>query len=66
MIDDAEKPFYDPEADEALIKAIEETFIATNKRKLIKLPYHINDQAFADAVVQNFKEIIRKGVNYKQ
>jgi uncharacterized protein (UPF0261 family) len=28
-----------------------------SSRKLIRLPHHVNDPAFADALVANFKEI---------
>jgi uncharacterized protein (UPF0261 family) len=56
-IDAPGKPFHDPDADSALFSAIEKDFQATKKRKLIKLPYHINDQQFAAAVVSNFREV---------
>jgi len=57
MIDAEGMPFYDPEADEALFRAIEENVIQTADRKVIRLPYHINDPEFAQALVDNFKEI---------
>ncbi|AER67410.1 Uncharacterized conserved protein UCP033271 [Thermovirga lienii DSM 17291] len=57
MIDAEGMPFYDPEADEALFKAIEENVVQTPNRKVIRLPYHINDPEFAQALVDNFKEI---------
>src|SRR5690606_11315538 len=50
-------PFYDPAADRALFSAIEKNFLPSSRRKLIKLPYNINDPAFADALVQAFLEI---------
>jgi len=31
--------------------------VQTARRRLIKLAHHINDQAFADALVKNFREI---------
>lgn len=55
---DAEgQPFWDPEADESLFTAIEFGVRWTGKRRLIKLPLHINDPAFADAAAAAFREI---------
>ncbi|MEH2492665.1 Tm-1-like ATP-binding domain-containing protein [Bradyrhizobium sp. AZCC 2230] len=56
-IDAPGKSFHDPDADSALFSAIEKDFQNTKRRKLIKLPYHINDPQFAAAVVSNFREI---------
>jgi uncharacterized protein (UPF0261 family) len=56
-IDAPGKPFWDPAADKALFDAIAENFRTTGNRKLIRLPHHINDQAFADALVANFNQI---------
>jgi len=58
LLDLPGKPFHDPEADEALFHAIEGTVKQTDKRRLIRLPYHINDPVFADALVSNFNEIM--------
>lgn len=52
------KPFHDPDADAALFDALEKNLRQTAQRKLIRLPMHINDPAFADALVANFREII--------
>jgi uncharacterized protein (UPF0261 family) len=55
---DAEgQPFWDPEADEELFTAIEFGVRWTEQRRLVKLPLHINDPAFADAAVAAFREI---------
>lgn len=51
-------PFYAPGADAALFKALEDTVKQTEKRRLVRLPYHINDPEFAAAVKQNFDEIV--------
>jgi uncharacterized protein (UPF0261 family) len=51
------KPFYDPQADNALFEALETTLRPTDKRRLIRLPMHINDPAFVDALVANFREV---------
>lgn len=50
-------PFWDPEADRSLFEAIERTIAPTGSRHVERLPFHINDPAFADAVVQAFREI---------
>jgi uncharacterized protein (UPF0261 family) len=52
------QPFYDPGADAALFSAIENTFEQTSDRQLIRLPLHINDPAFSEALVENFLEIM--------
>lgn len=49
------QPFFDPEADRALFAALESTVRATASRRLTRLPYHINDPAFGDAVVRTFR-----------
>ncbi len=56
-IDAPAKPFFDPAANRALFSTIERMFVQTARRRLIKLPYHINDRPFADAIVRNFREI---------
>ena len=50
-------PFHDPEADAALFETIEATLIATPNRQLLRLPLHINDPDFADAIVWAFDDI---------
>lgn len=57
MIDAPEMPFYDPEADEALFRAIEETVEETADRKVIRVPFHVNDPEFVATLVENFREI---------
>src|SRR5262249_2115613 len=56
-IDAPGQPFYDPAADRALFTAIEQTFRAASNRRLIRLPHHINDAAFAEALAASFREI---------
>jgi uncharacterized protein (UPF0261 family) len=46
--------FHDPEADAALFTALEKTVRQTATRRLVRLPQHINDPAFAAAVVEAF------------
>jgi uncharacterized protein (UPF0261 family) len=50
-------PFWDPTADEALFDVLASNFRTGTNRKLLRIPSHINDRAFADAVVATFKEI---------
>jgi uncharacterized protein (UPF0261 family) len=56
-IDAPGQPFYDPAADAALFEALESTVQQTARRKLVRLPLHINDARFAQALVQSFREI---------
>jgi uncharacterized protein (UPF0261 family) len=56
-LDIAGGPFFDREADAALFEALEDGLRATSKRQLIRLPLHINDPEFSDALVKNFLEI---------
>lgn len=51
------QPFYDPAADAALFDAIAERLKQTDRRRLVRLPHHINDRAFSAALVKNFREI---------
>ncbi|MGL5363059.1 MAG: Tm-1-like ATP-binding domain-containing protein, partial [Bosea sp. (in: a-proteobacteria)] len=51
------KPFWDPDADAALFKALTETMRITPNRQLITLPHHINDAAFAAALVEHFRAL---------
>lgn len=57
MLDAPGMPFHDPDADHALFTALERTVVQTDKRRLIRLPHHINDPAFIEAVVAHFLEI---------
>ena len=57
LLDAPGKPFHDPEADAALFTALAETFSASERRRLIRLPYNINEPAFAQALVTQFREI---------
>jgi uncharacterized protein (UPF0261 family) len=51
------KPFWDPAADAALFEALETHVRQTEKRRLIRVPCHINDPLFADTAVAHFREI---------
>ena len=56
-IDKPGQPFHDAEADRALFTAIEQNFRASTDKRLIRLPLHINDEGFADALVAAWREI---------
>ncbi|WP_287985712.1 Tm-1-like ATP-binding domain-containing protein [Piscinibacter sp.] len=56
-IDRPGAPFHDPEADRVLFETIERQFRAGPGRKLIRLPLHVNDEAFADALVAAWHEV---------
>jgi uncharacterized protein (UPF0261 family) len=51
------EPFYDPAADAALFGAVADNLRETSRRKLIRLPLHINEPAFSAALVENFRAI---------
>ena len=51
------KPFHDPQADEALFSALEATLRRTANRKLLRFPFAINDEAFADALAAHFQDL---------
>ena len=49
--------FHDPGARAALFGALEETVRQTGTRQLLRLPHHVNDPAFADALVAAFEAV---------
>jgi uncharacterized protein (UPF0261 family)/ABC-type branched-subunit amino acid transport system ATPase component len=56
-LDKPDGPFWDPAADRALFDAISTGFRSGTDRKLVRLPQHINDEAFAVALVAAFREV---------
>lgn len=56
-LDIAGGPFFDPDADAALFAAIEKSVDWSDRRRLVRLPYHINDPEFADAVAAHWHQI---------
>jgi uncharacterized protein (UPF0261 family) len=58
LLDAPGQPFHDPEADAALFAALERTLKPTARRRLMRLPYAINDPAFADALVAELNEAL--------
>ncbi|KAM7276346.1 hypothetical protein ACFE04_018212 [Oxalis oulophora] len=51
------QPFYDPEATITLINELQSLIIPTEDRQVKVYPNHINDAAFANALVESFLEI---------
>ncbi len=51
------QPFHDPQADAALFAALEEHLIQTADRRLLRLPLHINDAGFSEALARTFRDI---------
>ena len=56
-IDKPGQPFHDPEADRVLFDTIAKAFRAGPDRKLQRLPLHLNDEAFAEALVVAWREL---------
>jgi uncharacterized protein (UPF0261 family) len=56
MIDAPGQPFHDPEADRVLFETLEREVRQTPERRLVRRPEHLNDPAFADALVSAFRE----------
>jgi uncharacterized protein (UPF0261 family)/ABC-type branched-subunit amino acid transport system ATPase component len=61
LIDAPGQPFHDPAADQMLFETLENEFQPGANRRLIKLDMNINDPAFAQALVNNFLEILPSG-----
>jgi len=57
------KAFWDQDADAALFDALERRWQATDRRRLIRLPYHINDPRFAETAVTQYREIAQQGLS---
>ncbi len=56
-VDKPGQPFHDPQANRALFSTIEQGFRPGPNRKLLRLPLHINDEAFAQALVAAWQEV---------
>jgi uncharacterized protein (UPF0261 family) len=57
-LDAAGQPFHDPDARAALFAALEQTVEQTERRRLVRRPENINDPGFADALVDQFREVV--------
>jgi uncharacterized protein (UPF0261 family)/ABC-type branched-subunit amino acid transport system ATPase component len=56
-IDKPGQPFHDPDADRVLFATIEQGFRRGANRELRLLPHHVNDDAFAEALVAAWHEV---------
>ncbi len=56
------QPFHDPEADAALFSELERLVEQTEGRQVRRLPHHINDPEFAQALVKAFLALMGKVV----
>jgi uncharacterized protein (UPF0261 family)/ABC-type branched-subunit amino acid transport system ATPase component len=52
------QPFWDPEADAALFRALERTVRQTGNRQLIRVNQNINDPEFAAAILSTFRALL--------
>jgi uncharacterized protein (UPF0261 family) len=59
-LDASGQAFWDPAADAALFDTLGSELRETARRKLMRLPYHINDPQFAQAAVEEFLKIARQ------
>ncbi len=57
MLDSPDQQFWDPAANRALFRALEETVRQSEVRKLIRTSHNVNDAEFTDLVVQTFREL---------
>ena len=53
-LDSTGQAFFDPEADAVLFEELEAAVDPNKKGSIKRLPYHINDAAFAGALVEEF------------
>lgn len=60
-IDAPGEPFHDPDADAALFDALRRTVRESPRRRLVEVPHHINDPAFAACVLEQFAEVRSRG-----
>ncbi len=51
------QPFWDPQALGAFVHSLERTLVQTARRRLLKVPYHINDPLFAAVIIEQFNAI---------
>ena len=57
LLDSPGAAFWNPEANAALFRALEETVRQTANRQLVRTPHNINDPEFAALVVQTFRSL---------
>lgn len=59
-IDAAGQPFHDPVADAALFDELERVVQQSSQRTIKRLPLHINEPAFASALVEEFLSLVHQ------
>ena len=52
------QPFHDPEADKVLFETLQAGIVETAQRRVRRLPWHINDPRFSDALVAALDEVL--------
>jgi len=52
------QPFWDPEADAALFRALDQTVRQTGNRQLVRIKHNINEPEFSAAVVAAFRALL--------
>jgi len=57
-LDSPGQPFWDPDADAALLRALERTVRQTSNRQLIRVNKNINDPEFASTVISAFRSLL--------
>ena len=60
-LDASGEPFWDPEADAALVRALEQTVRQTSHRQIIRVRRNINEPEFSTAVVAAFRSLLSRG-----
>jgi uncharacterized protein (UPF0261 family)/ABC-type multidrug transport system ATPase subunit len=60
LLDAPGKPFHDAAADTAFFKTLEATVRQNERRKIVRLPYDLNDPVFAQALVKAFLDLIER------
>lgn len=62
MLDAPGQKFQDAAADEALFRAFERHFAPSETHRLIRVPHHINDEAFVQVVERHVREVMPASV----
>jgi uncharacterized protein (UPF0261 family) len=57
MLDAPQQSFHNPEADTALFEELESRMQLDELRTITRLPYHINDPEFVNAIVDEFERL---------
>ncbi|MGB9095843.1 Tm-1-like ATP-binding domain-containing protein [Erwinia sp.] len=52
--------FWSPAADLAFITTLEACLVQTERRKILRVPYNINDQEFAQMAVEQFRQLAKQ------